>query len=140
MPEMCSLVRVTDSELHGRGVSRMEGLDADPSAKGIQRDSEQTPAYLASALVPTLPDTDDDEDLLERTVAAAFLNVSPKTWDSYKKDPRTAPHRQKAGGVEHSPRGVLLAYQETSAISDGAAHRPEGSGGMVPRDQPRPGR
>ncbi|MGW2346677.1 hypothetical protein [Streptomyces sp. NPDC001661] len=58
-----------------------------PEAKGKLWDDEQTAAYLTGAPVPELPDTDDDEDLLERTEAAAFLNVSPKTWDSYKKDP-----------------------------------------------------
>ncbi|MFZ3562770.1 MULTISPECIES: hypothetical protein [unclassified Streptomyces] len=105
-----------------------------PEAKGKLWDGEQTAAYLAGAPVPELPETDDDEDLLERTEAAAFLNVSPKTWDSYKKDPRIAPHLEKVGGVEHCPRGVLRAYREKPAPAP-AAHRPRGSGDIVPRDQ-----
>ncbi|MFJ8932039.1 DUF6292 family protein [Streptomyces sp. NPDC102364] len=105
-----------------------------PEAKTRLWDGEQTAAYLAGAPVPALPDVDDDEDLLERSEAAAFLNVSPKTWDSYKKAPRIAPHLQKAAGVEHCPRGVLRAYRETPATSE-AVHRPKGSGDMVPRDQ-----
>ncbi|WP_327667944.1 MULTISPECIES: hypothetical protein [unclassified Streptomyces] len=106
-----------------------------PDAKTKLWDGEQTAAHLAGAPVPALPDTDDDEDLLERTEAAAFLNVSPKTWDSYKKDPRIAPHLEKVGGVEHCPRGVLRAYRETPAASEAPVHRPKGSGDMVPRDQ-----
>ncbi|MFZ3562692.1 MULTISPECIES: hypothetical protein [unclassified Streptomyces] len=106
-----------------------------PEAKGKLWDGEQTAAYLAGAPVPELPETDDDEDLLERTEAAAFLNVSPKTWDSYKKDPRIAPHLEKVSGVEHCPRVVLRAYREKPASSEPAAHRPKGSGDMVPRDQ-----
>ncbi|MFJ8955344.1 hypothetical protein ACIRO1_35170 [Streptomyces sp. NPDC102381] len=106
-----------------------------PEAKTKLWDGEQIAAHLAGAPVPALPDVDDDEDLLERTEAAAFLSVSPKTWDSYKKDRRIAPHLEKAGGVEHCPRGALRAYRETPAASEAPVHRPKGSGDMVPRDQ-----
>lgn len=100
-------------------------------------DGEQTAAFLAGRPVPALPDADSDEDLLERTEAADFLKVSPKTWDAYKKDPRIAPHLMIVAGVEHCPRGVLRAFRTMPAPAASArpAHRPRGSGDMVPRDE-----
>ncbi|MFD4483148.1 DUF6292 family protein [Streptomyces sp. NPDC058471] len=110
-----------------------------PEAKSKLWDSEQTAAYLAGNPVPALPQTDDDEDLLERTEAAAALDVTPKTWDSYKKDPRIAPHLVKVKGVEHCPRGVLRAFRDPVPAQDRApSHRPKGSGDMVPRDELEP--
>lgn len=107
-----------------------------PEAKSKLWDGEQTAAFLAGKQVPALPHTDDDEDLLERTEAAAALDVTPKTWDSYKKDPRIAPHLVKVKGVEHCPRGILRAYRDPVLDQDRApAHRPKGSGDMVPRDE-----
>ncbi|GAA2345167.1 hypothetical protein OKJ48_40020 [Streptomyces kunmingensis] len=107
-----------------------------PEAKGKLWDGEQTAAFLAGAPVPALSDVDDEEDLLERTEAAAFLDVAPKTWDSYKRDPRIAPHLVTVAGVEHCPRGVLRAYREQPSSAAGeVGHRPKGSGDMVPRDQ-----
>ncbi|MET9499547.1 hypothetical protein [Streptomyces sp. NPDC006552] len=112
-----------------------------PEGKGKLWDAEQTAAYINGDPVPALPARDDDEDLLERTEAAAYLNVTPKTWDSYKRDPRLAPHLVVVGGVEHCPRHALRAYRESGAAAagQGPVHRPRGSGDMVPRDQ-LPGR
>lgn len=110
-----------------------------PEAKSKLWDGEQTAAYLAGTPVPTLPQVDDDEDLLERTEAAAVLDVTPKTWDSYKKDPRIAPHLVKVKGVEYCPRGVLRAFRDPVPVQDRTpAHRPMGSGDMVPRDELEP--
>lgn len=110
-----------------------------PEAKSKLWDGEQTTAYLAGAPVPTLPQADDDEDLLERIEAAAALDVTPKTWDSYKKDPRIAPHLVKVKGVEHCPRGVLRGFRDPVPTQGRVpAHRPKGSGDMVPRDELEP--
>lgn len=110
-----------------------------PEAKSKLWDGEQTAAYLVGTPVPVLPQADHDEDLLERTEAAAALEVTPKTWDSYKKDPRIAPHLVKVKGVEHCPRGVLRAFRDPVPAQDRApAHRPKGSGDMVPRDELEP--
>lgn len=110
-----------------------------PEAKSKLWDSDQTAAYLAGTPVPALPQADHDEDLLERTEAAAALEVTPKTWDSYKKDPRIASHLVKVKGVEHCPRGVLRAFRDPVPDQDRApAHRPKGSGDMVPRDELKP--
>ncbi|WP_394426890.1 hypothetical protein [Streptomyces sp. SGAir0957] len=102
-------------------------------AKTLLWDREQTAAFLAGRTVPALPQTDDDEDLLERIEAAELLGVTPSTWNSYKRDPRLAPHLVKVKGVEHCPRRVLRAFREEPAGPGG--HRPKGSGDMVPRDQ-----
>ncbi|MFI7388518.1 hypothetical protein [Streptomyces sp. NPDC049813] len=113
-----------------------DGFPAPISAAGAKTllwDREQTTAFLAGRAVPALPETDDDEDLLERIEAAQLLGVTPDTWNSYKRDPRIAPHLVKAAGVEHCPRRVLRAFREEPAGPGG--HRPKGSGDMVPRDQ-----
>ncbi|MFK4071870.1 DUF6292 family protein [Streptomyces sp. NPDC029674] len=104
-----------------------------PDAKSKLWDAEQTAAYLATEQVPELPTEDDDGDLLERTEAAAFLDVTPKTWDSYKRDQRIAPHLVKVKGVEHCPRAVLRDFRQGPAAP--RAGRPTGSGDMVPRDE-----
>lgn len=110
-----------------------------PEAKTKLWDGEQTAAYLAGNPVPALPQADSDEDLLERTEAAAVLGVAPKTWDSYKKDPRIAPHLVKVRGVEHCPRAALHAFRTAEPVQGRAsAHRPKGSGDIVPRDELEP--
>ncbi|MFI6874959.1 DUF6292 family protein [Streptomyces sp. NPDC050400] len=103
-------------------------------AKTMLWDGEQTAAFLAGAPVPALPEGDDDEDLLERIEAAAVLGVAPDTWNHYKRDPRIAPHLVSVKGVEHCPRRILRAFREAPAQVAGA-HRPKGSGDMVPRDE-----
>ncbi|WP_372345554.1 hypothetical protein [Streptomyces sp. KL116D] len=81
-------------------------------AKTMLWDGEQTAAFLAGAPVPALPDSDDDEDLLERIEAAAVLGVAPDTWNHYKRDPRIARHLVSVKGVEHCPRRILRAFRE----------------------------
>ncbi|MEU5773394.1 hypothetical protein ABZ819_08840 [Streptomyces venezuelae] len=96
-------------------------------------DAQQTAAFLTGDPVPGLPADNDGGDLLERIEAAEFLGVAPKTWDSYKRDPRIAPHLVKVKGVEHCPRAILEAFRHAPAAP--STGRPRGSGDMVPRDE-----
>ncbi|GGO58815.1 DUF6292 family protein [Streptomyces lasiicapitis] len=107
-------------------------------ARVLLWDSEQTAAHYADEPVPALPDTDDDQDLLDRNEAAALLQVSPRSWDTYKTDPQIKPHLVKIKGVEHCPRHIAAAYQAARQAGPGRAGnpgRPRGSGDMVPRDE-----
>ncbi|MDV5143271.1 hypothetical protein R1T08_02830 [Streptomyces sp. SBC-4] len=61
-------------------------------------DSQQTTAHLAGRPVPALPEEDSEEDLLDRSEAAALLDITAKTWDDYKTDPRITPHLTKVKG------------------------------------------
>lgn len=63
-----------------------------PTARVQLWDAEQTAAFHAGKPVPALPDTDDDQDLLDRHEAALELGVSATTWNGYKSDPRLARH------------------------------------------------
>ncbi|MFI0219891.1 DUF6292 family protein [Streptomyces lydicus] len=117
-----------------------------PGAKTLLWDSEQTEAFYAGHPVPDIAGADSDEDLLDRNEAAAELNVTPRTWNSYRYDPRLAQHtvlvpKRKADDdrsqVEHWPRGVIRAFKsERPGKGQGPnTGRPKGSKDMIPRDQ-----
>ncbi|MFF6888719.1 hypothetical protein ACFY9F_36715 [Streptomyces sp. NPDC012421] len=102
-----------------------------PDARVMLWDSRQTEAHLTGRPVPELPQDDSEDDLLDRSEAAALLGVTPKTWDSYKTDPHLAPHLTKVKGVEHCPRGAVQTFRESRAL----AGRPKGSRDRIPRDE-----
>ncbi|MFW3464397.1 hypothetical protein ACN24K_30465 [Streptomyces microflavus] len=76
-------------------------------------DGEQVDAYLLGKPVPSLPERDDDNDLLDRQECAAELGVSPRSWDAYKNDPLLTGHMAKVGGVEHWPRGIVHEFRNS---------------------------
>ncbi|MFC9484605.1 hypothetical protein ACFTZM_00810 [Streptomyces hydrogenans] len=102
-----------------------------PDARVMLWDSRQTEAHLAGRSVPELPQDDSEDDLLDRSEAAALLGVTPKTWDTYKTDPHLAPHLTKVKGVEHCPRGPVQTFRESRSL----AGRPKGSRDRIPRDE-----
>ncbi|MFI1501011.1 DUF6292 family protein [Streptomyces platensis] len=117
-----------------------------PGAKTLLWDAEQTSAFNAGEPVPDITGEDSDEDLLDRQEAAAELGVTPRTWNSYRYDPRIAEHTvlvpERAPGddgpqVEHWPRGFIRAFKagRPDKGQSPQSGRPEGSGDMVPRDQ-----
>ncbi|MFD9360052.1 hypothetical protein [Streptomyces sp. NPDC060031] len=118
-----------------------EGFPAPIGSKGsrvLLWDRDQIDAHLTGRPLSALPDHDSDGDLLDRREAAALLGVQPRSWDSYKKDPRLTPHAVDVHGVEHWPRGVVQQFMAARGPSSPLG-RPTGSGDMVPRDQ-LPGR
>ncbi|MFW3464504.1 hypothetical protein ACN24K_31060 [Streptomyces microflavus] len=76
-------------------------------------DGEQVDAYLLGKPVPSLPDHDDDNDLLDRQECAAELGVSPRSWDAYKNGPLLTGHMAKVGGVEHWPRSIVHQFHNS---------------------------
>ncbi|MGW2748067.1 hypothetical protein [Streptomyces sp. NPDC001450] len=106
-------------------------------ARVLLWDGEQTAAFLAGEQVPALPAAGGAGDLLDRQEAAAELQVTPRTWDGYKTDPRIAPHVVEVCGVEHWPRGVIDAFRDTRPGKEGAAGRPKGSVNAVPSGELR---
>ncbi|MEU8708709.1 DUF6292 family protein [Streptomyces sp. NPDC048565] len=110
-----------------------------PTSRALLWDSQQTKAFHAGKPVPALPETDDDQDLLDRHEAAAEFGVSAATWNSYKSDPQLTRHvtMVPAGedGTEHWPRGVVRAFKESRPGRGAGGGRRVGSGDMVPRDE-----
>ncbi|MFE4658265.1 DUF6292 family protein [Streptomyces hydrogenans] len=110
-----------------------------PTSRAQLWDAEQTAAYYAGRPVPELPQTDDDEDLLDRHEAAELLGVKPVSWSTYKQDQALVdgvvlvPEGPK--GTEHWPRRLVLAYKNGRPGRGAGGGRREGSGDMVPRDQ-----
>lgn len=114
----------------------VEGFPAPVSSDGARVllwDGEQTTAYLAGAPVPALPAPDFPGDLLDRQEAAAELGVTPRSWDSYKTDPRIAPHVVQVCGVEHWPRSAVYAFRDSRPGKRAATGRPTGTVDAVPR-------
>ncbi|MFI0220134.1 hypothetical protein [Streptomyces lydicus] len=107
------------------------------SARVMLWDGEQTTAYLEGKPVPELPASDGEEMLLDRQEAAAELVVGPRTWDSYKSDPRIAPHTVLVCGVEHWPRHSLHAFKSARPGKKGATGRPKGSLNALPHGELR---
>ncbi|MFJ6252634.1 MULTISPECIES: hypothetical protein [unclassified Streptomyces] len=110
-----------------------------PHARAQMWDAEQTRAYYAGEPIPELPQTDDDEDLLDRHEAAELLGVAPVSWNTYKKDQILAAGMvlvpQGPKGTEHWPRRLVLAYKNSRPGRGAGGGRPAGSGDMVPRDE-----
>ncbi|MEV0449756.1 hypothetical protein [Streptomyces sp. NPDC050600] len=98
-------------------------------------DAEQVAAHLAGRPVPDLPAEDNEQDLLDRREAADLIGVAVASWDVYKKRPELAKHRVVAGGVEHWPRGAILAFRQAQTARPATGGRPKGSGDMVPREE-----
>ncbi|MFW3470440.1 hypothetical protein ACN24M_03135 [Streptomyces microflavus] len=98
-------------------------------------DGEQVDAYLLGKPVPSLPERDDDNDLLDRQECAAELGVSPRSWDAYKNDPLLTGHMAKVGGVEHWPRGIVHQFHNSRPGKATMTGRPKGAGDQIPRDQ-----
>ncbi|WP_158710103.1 hypothetical protein [Streptomyces katrae] len=97
-------------------------------------DLEQVEAYRDGRPQPVIPDSEHEEDLLDRREAAVLLDVKPRSVDSYKTDPGLADHVVVVGGVEHWPRAAVLAYAAGRGAMSAPSGRPKGSGDMVPRD------
>ncbi|MEU3356066.1 hypothetical protein [Streptomyces sp. NPDC037389] len=99
-------------------------------------DAEQVEAYRANAPVPPLPDSDQDDDLLDRTEAPTILKrpVSPTSWDSYKRDPLLTSHVQVIGGIEHWPRHIVLAWDAARPGPGSGGGRPPRTGDLIPRE------
>lgn len=115
-----------------------EGFPAPISSEGARVllwDGEQTAAYFAGGPVPALPAPGAPGDLLDRQEAAAVMNVAPKSWDTYKSDPRLSPHLVVVGGVEHWPRGVVQAFRDSRPGKQAATGRPKGKPDAVPRGE-----
>ncbi|MFD3728860.1 hypothetical protein [Streptomyces sp. NPDC058671] len=102
-------------------------------AKTLLFDGDQVDAYLAGDPVPALPGTDHDEDLLDRRECAALAGVRPESWHGYRA--RLVEHRAVVGGVEHWPRGTVLALRRAQASRPPAGGRPKRTGDQVPRGQ-----
>ncbi|MEU7032028.1 hypothetical protein AB0A60_35685, partial [Streptomyces sp. NPDC046275] len=98
-------------------------------------DAEQVDAYLTGRPVPALPDEDDDQDLLDRREAADLIGVALASWDVYRKRPELQQHLVVVGGVDHWPRGVILAFRQGQISRPARGGRPKGTGDMVPREQ-----
>ncbi|MGW2404002.1 hypothetical protein ACWCXK_05655 [Streptomyces sp. NPDC001739] len=115
-------------------------------ARTLLWDAEQTAAFYAGEPVPDITGPESDEDLLDRHEAAAELGVTPRTWNSYRYDPRISEHTvlvppreadDDRPQVEHWARGTIHAFK-SSRPGKGqgpTTGRPKGSGDMVPRDQ-----
>ncbi|MFJ4873254.1 DUF6292 family protein [Streptomyces sp. NPDC088757] len=115
---------------------KAQGFPAPVSSDGAKTllfDGDQVDAYLAGGPVPALPGTDHDEDLLDRRECAALAGVRPESWNSYRA--RLAGHLAVVGGVEHWPRGAVLALRRAQASRPAAGGRPKRAGDQVPRDQ-----
>ncbi|MGP3978991.1 hypothetical protein ACTWQF_34250 [Streptomyces sp. 8N114] len=106
------------------------------SAQTLLWDSEQITAYYAGEPVPQLPE-EGPQDLLDRHEAAAEAGVAVNTWNGYKRDPAIADHLVVVAGVEHWPREVVRAFQQSrsSARPKPSGGRPRGSGDAVPRTE-----
>lgn len=132
---------VAPGTLRNKGLHVQEGHPApisSPTARAILWDSEQTAAFHAGRPVPPLPETDDDEDLLDLHEAAAELGVAPASWRVYKKHPLLAEHMvmvPEKGGTEHWPRRAVRAFKESRPGQGAGGGRRTGSGDMVPREQ-----
>ncbi|MHB6904093.1 hypothetical protein [Streptomyces sp. DB-54] len=119
----------------------VEGFPAPVSSEGARVllwDGEQTTAYLAGEPVPALPPMEGPEVLLDRQEAAASLDVGPRTWDGYKADSELTRHLVDVCGVEHWPRGAVLAFKDARPGKGSAAGRPKGRANAVPRGELRP--
>ncbi|MGW8768273.1 DUF6292 family protein [Streptomyces sp. NPDC055815] len=115
-----------------------EGFPAPISSDGARTllfDADQVDAYLLGAPVPELPSTDSDEDLLDRSEAAAELGVALTGWSAYKKRPALADHKVVIAGVEHWPRGIIRAYRDARNSRPATGGRPKNAGDQIPRDQ-----
>lgn len=106
-------------------------------ARVLLWDGEQTAAYLAGEPVPRLPDADGQDVLLDRQEAAAELDVTPRTWDGYKTDPRLSPHVVDVHGVEHWPRRIVRAFRDGRPGKESATGRPKGKPNAVPHSELR---
>ncbi|AWN32631.1 DUF6292 family protein [Streptomyces sp. NEAU-S7GS2] len=104
-------------------------------AKVLLWDGAQTDAYNAGAPIPSLPDLDDDGDLLDRNEAAAAVAVKPSSWDTYKATPALASHMIRVKGVEHWPRGVIRSWKAARPGYAAGTSRPKGAGDLVARDE-----
>ncbi|MEU5108158.1 DUF6292 family protein [Streptomyces sp. NPDC021354] len=108
------------------------------TSRALLWDSEQTSAFHAGKPVPALPDTNDDEDLLDRHEAAAEVGVSPSSWNKYKSDPLLSEHVVMVPpgdeGTEHWPRGIVRQFKASRPGRGAGGGRRKGSGDMVPRD------
>ncbi|MFF3326936.1 hypothetical protein [Streptomyces sp. NPDC002889] len=103
-------------------------------ARVLLWDAEQTDAFHAGRPVPALAPAGDGEDLLDRNEAAAELGVAPRSWDSYQRaTPDVAAQGVVVAGVEHWPRGVVVAFKQARPGRQAATGRPLGSGDAVPR-------
>ncbi|MCX5207680.1 hypothetical protein OG897_40575 [Streptomyces sp. NBC_00237] len=123
------------------------GRPAPVSSKGARTllwDGDQQDAWAAGRPVPPLPAKDDPGDWLDRQEAAASLTppVDPRAWDSYAResdDLRAA--CREIGGVDHWPRGVIQAWEQTRPGDQGKRERggrPRGTGDLLPREEIRP--
>ncbi|MGQ4354886.1 DUF6292 family protein [Streptomyces drozdowiczii] len=130
--------------LRNKGLHLQEGHPApisSPKARVQLWDAEQTAAFHSGKPIPALPDTDDDQDLLDRNEAADELGISTSTWNSYKNDPKLAEHVvlvPEDGATEHWPRHVLHEFKGSMRGRRAGPGRRTGSGDMVPRDQLQP--
>ncbi|MEW2709492.1 hypothetical protein AB0948_31515 [Streptomyces koyangensis] len=106
-------------------------------ARVLLWDGEQAAAYLAGEPVPELPTMDGPDVLLDRQEAAAEVQVTPRTWDGYKTDPRLAEHVVDVHGVEHWPRSAVRAFRDGRPGKESATGRPKGRANAVPRDELR---
>lgn len=106
-------------------------------ARVLLWDGEQTAAYLAGEPVPALPAMDGPDVLLDRQEAAAEAQVTPRTWDGYKTDPRLSAHVVDVHGVEHWPRRAVHAFRDGRPGKESAPGRPKGRTNAVPRGELR---
>ncbi|MFI5634842.1 DUF6292 family protein [Streptomyces sp. NPDC051664] len=110
-----------------------------PTSRALLWDSEQTAAFHAGKPVPTLPEADADEDLLDRHEAAAELGVSAASWNKYKSDPKLVKHVVLVpagdGGTEHWPRRVVREFKASRPGRGAGGGRRVGSGDMIPREE-----
>ncbi|WP_457541869.1 DUF6292 family protein [Streptomyces filamentosus] len=107
-----------------------------PGAQTVLYDADQVDAYLAGRPIPALPDTDSDDDLLDRNEAAAVLGIAPDSWSTYQTRSGLADHQVDVAGVTHWPRGIVHAHKTArDTRPQGTGGRPARTGTQIPSDE-----
>lgn len=139
--EFAELFGLTVAQLRRKGLIRKDsGCPKPINNKDRNRlfDRDQAVAYVAGVPAedwPTMPEVDDDRDLLDDDEAAAFVGIDRSTWRNYKPggvDELTVhpvpPPDATLGGQDHWYRVTLQRWkgQRPGKSTRGAGSRPRG--------------
>ncbi|MFH8993153.1 DUF6292 family protein [Streptomyces sp. NPDC017940] len=105
-----------------------------PGARVLLYDAEQIAAYQAGSPIPSLPENDSPDDLLDHQEAADLVDVAPRSWETYKADPFLRENAVPVKGVVHHPRRTITAWMESRPGSGTGGGRPTGTGDLMPRE------